>query len=46
MYVDSTYADKPAGDLPVAEELRKHVEPLLMVSQTHNCGHPLYYEHN
>ncbi len=31
MYCDSTYADKPAGDIPVAMELRKNIEPLLSV---------------
>ncbi len=41
MYVDSTYNDPPAGDIPVAKELRTHIEPLLMVSYMYmyTCTH-------
>lgn len=34
MYIDSTNADVPGGDLTVASLLRANVEPLLKVSNT------------
>ena len=37
MYIDSTSTQQPAGDQPVATELRKYVEPLLKVMYCHVC---------
>ena len=37
MYIDSTNTQPPAGDQPVATELRKYVEPLLKVMCCRVC---------